>query len=374
MDFKPLTDYLDLLRFKGIPSCDLEVRRDHEIVYRHFSGESHPGTAMQGNETYWLFSASKLITMTAAMQLIERGLICLSDPVSKYLPAYARLTVRDAKSVRPAHTTMTIEHLMSMQSGLNYDLQSPGILECLKRYGDNATTRQLAEAFVDNPLDFEPGTHFQYSLSHDVIGAVIEVASGMSFGEYIRTNITDPLDIDTLTFHPTSAQLNRLAACYRWNERETPFPVDNHAPNYRLSAIHESGGAGLLGDVASYSRFADALANGGVGENGARILLQESIDQMRTDRLAGASRRDFDSLYRAGYSYALGVRTMVDNRYSRSPIGEFGWDGAAGAYVLIDPKNHISAFYAQHVRGCPRCYAEFHPAIRDMIYSSLSLC
>lgn len=371
MNFEKLTAYLDEMPGRGVPGCDMQVWINHQPVYRHLSGEARPGEPLTGNETYWFYSASKVVCMTAAMQLVDRGLIDLDDPVSKYLPAYANLTVKDEGSVRPAKNVLTIRHLMSMQGGLNYDLNSPAIRACLKRCGSKATTRQLVDALAEQPLDFEPGTHFQYSLCHDVVAGVIEVASGMTYGEYLQKNIFDPLGVTCLKFHPTHEDFDRMAARYLWDGQELLHRQDNRPMPYALSESHESGGAGLMGDAASYMLVADALANDGVGKNGVRILSREAIDTMRTPQLTGVSAADFDALGRTGYTYALGVRTLVDGTASKSPVGEFGWDSAAAAYVMIDPDNHIAAFYSQHVLGCGRAYVEFHPAMRDLIYEAL---
>ena len=373
MNFEALTKYLDSLKDRGVPGCDLEVWVNHEPVYRHFTGESHPGKPMDGTETYWLYSATKVFTMTAAMQLVEKGVLKLSDPVSKYLPAYAKLTVKDGDTVRPAKTVMTLENLMAMQSGLDYDLQSPAILACVEKYGAKVTTVQLAEAFAENPLNFDPGTHFLYSLSHDVVGAIIEVASGMPFGEYVRKNIIEPLGMKTMTFHPTEEHFARMAARYHWDEDLNPIPEPNAKNPYDLAELYESGGAGLVGDVSSYILLADALANGGVGRNGARILSQESIDNMRTNRALGVRGEDFDTLCnKFGYGYGLGVRTLIHKETSRSPLGEFGWDGAAGAWTMADPDNHIAAYFGMHVLNCGLAYEKYHPTIRDLIYEGLN--
>ena len=167
----------------------------------------------------------------------------------------------------------------------------------------------------------------------------------------------------------TKYSVDRLAARYSWNsgngvieqERFT-LPYGFGCPNY------ESGGAGLLGDVESYVPLAVALANNGIGKTGAQILKPSSINLMRTNQLVDAARGDFT---RPGYSYALGVRTMVDPSISRSSFGEFGWDGAAGAYVMIDPAKKVSAFFAMHVLGCEPAYTVYHPAIRDRIFEGI---
>ena len=372
MNFDSLTRYLDALPEKGVPGCGLTVWIGHQPVYRHFVGEGRPGQPIDGTETYWLYSATKVFTMTAAMICVEKGLFSLNDPVYRFLPEYANLTVRDGEEIRPARTVLTIEHLMSMQGGLDYELGSPAIRACLKEHGKETATRQVAAALATQPLNFDPGTHMRYSLCHDVMGAVIEAASGMPFGEFMRENIIAPLGMNTMTFHPTPEQYARMGACYQWDAKERPQSRNPMVNPYRLtSEAYESGGAGLLGDLDSYILLTDALANDGMGANGARILTRASIDEMRRDRMVGASREDFDTLNKVGYSYGLGVRTLVDDRLSRSPIGEFGWDGAAGAWTMVDVERHIAAFYVQHVHACGRAFDEFHPAIRNLIYEGI---
>ena len=129
MDFSRLTEYLDYLHKLNVPGCDLAVYRDHELIYRHQAGcrDLDRTEPMQGDEVFFLYSATKVFTTCAAMQLIEQGKMNLDDPVSTYLPAYAHLTVKDGDSVRPAKTVMTVRHLMSMQSGLNYNTEIPAI-------------------------------------------------------------------------------------------------------------------------------------------------------------------------------------------------------------------------------------------------------
>ena len=119
MNFSKLTDYLNDLPQEGVPGCEMIVWRDHKEIYRHTAGEA------KGGETYWLYSATKVLTMTVTMQLIEQGKLRLSDPVAKYLPAYARLTVQDGDTIRPAKIVLTLEHLMAMQGGLDYDITAP---------------------------------------------------------------------------------------------------------------------------------------------------------------------------------------------------------------------------------------------------------
>lgn len=370
MNFEPLTAYLDTLDTVGVPGCDLAVCRDHEIIYRHSAGvrDAAGKEPMRGEETYNLFSCTKVFTTCAAMQLIERGLMSLDDPVSAYLPAYAHMTVRDGDAVRPAKRVMTIRHLMSMQSGLDYDLESPAIREAMARTNGLATTRELVDAKAADPLCFEPGTDFLYSLSHDVLAAVIEVVSGQRFSDYLRANIFEPLELGTVGFRLKEEDIPRMAAEYVFDdEKKLPVACDNKANNYRFTPNYESGGAGLISDVKDYITFVDALACGGAG-----ILSPETMQLWNANQLCPNGRRSFDGWKRLGYSYALGVRTRVDLSVGGSgAIGEFGWDGAAGAWAMIDPHNHLSAFFAMHVRNFGYCYDVIHPRIRTLIYDGV---
>lgn len=372
-----LADYLSSLEKYGIPGCDCAIYHNHKPVFRYITGyaDSARTKPLTANNTYWLFSASKLFTCTAVMQLVERRSICLDDPVSYYLPEYKNLTVKDGSAVKRAKNTMTIKHLLSMQSGLNYNLNATSILKVLKDTAGQATTRQVIKALADESLDFEPGTHFQYSLSHDVLGAVIEEISGQQFGTYLDKHVFKPLGMKNTGFELTPSRKVNMADQFEYHMdtmTSVPMSLENC---YVLSKKYESGGAGLISTVDDYILYLDAMCNGGTSYDGYSLLSTESIDYMRTDQLHDVSKKNFDSLGKIGYSYGLGVRTLVDKEKSgaRSPLGEFGWDGAAGAYALIDIDNHLAIFYAQHVRGCNYAYEEVHPQIRDLAYEMLEI-
>ena len=375
MDFTKLEAYVDSLPEKQVPGCDLMVYQDHRCLFHHGAGyrDEQNTQPIRGDETYCLYSATKVFTTCAAMQLIEQEKLKLDQPVSDFLPAYAHLTVKDGEGVRPAKNRMTVRHLMSMQSGLNYDLDTPAVRQALKETNGRATTRQIADAKARDPLAFEPGEDFLYSLSHDVLGAVIEEASGQKFSDYLREHIFEPLGLESPTFRLTEEQKQRQCAQYIYHPEEKRLeaclPDANHL---RVSTGLESGGAGLICTVQDYTLFADALACGGESKGGARILSPEMIQLWSANQLGPRSRRSFDGWTRLGYSYALGVRTRVDlNKGGLGSIGEFGWDGAAGAWTMIDPHRHLSAFYAMHVRNFVYSYDVIHPTLRNLIYEAL---
>lgn len=377
MNQQILIDFLNSLENSGIPGCDCVVYHNHRPVFRHTTGYSDTASKkpLTASNTYYLYSATKLLTCTAVMQLVERGLIGLDTPVSDYLPEYGGMKVKDGSGVRPAKTAVTIRHLMSMQSGLNYNLDAPSILKILEASEHEATTRQVIAALANEPLDFEPGTRFQYSLSHDVLGAVIEVVSGKSLGKYFEEHITGPLGMKNTGFELTPDRKANLSGQFEYHgDTKTSTPVPNKN-RYVLSKNYESGGAGLISTVDDYILFLDALCNEGTASSGYRLLSMESINLMRQDQLEGQSRKDFDAWCRYGYSYGLGVRTLVEREKSgvRSPLGEFGWDGAAGAYALVDTQNRLAVFYAQHVLNCGFAYEVIHPTIRDLTYEMMGL-
>ncbi len=375
MEFKELTAYLDSIPALGVPGCDMAIYRDHQPIYRHSAGfrDADKKQPVRPDDTYWLFSCSKLFTTCAAMQLIEQGKMNLDDPVSDYLPAYGNVRVKDGDTTRPPRRPMTIRHLMSMQSGLNYDLSAPSIAQAIQQYGTAATTRQIVDALAREPLEFDPGENFLYSLSHDVLAAVIEVVSGKRFSEYLRDNIWQPLGLSSMSFKLTEDLRARQAVQVMHHPDDTFTPMDCNDNWFHLAPEYESGGAGLIGDVHDLITFLDALSCGGESADGKSILAPEMIQLWSANQLGPQSRASFDSWNRRGYSYGLGVRTRItaEPLGGRGQLGEFGWDGAACAWAMIDPVNRLSAFFAMHVRSFGYAYDVIHPTIRDLIYQEV---
>ena len=386
MEFWELTALLDQMDVFDIPACDCIVTRHGATVYRHGAGvrDVDTGEPLRGNDLYRLYSASKVSTCTAIMLLMERGRLSLEDPVSRYLPAFARMQVREADgTVRPAAGPITIRHLLTMTAGLTYDLKTEPILKTVEETGGRAPTLAVMDAIAASPLIFDPGAHFNYSLCHDVLGGVIEVVSGMRFGEFLARELFEPLGMTDTTFHPTGEQLSRMAGLYtNYDHRTRRYESCQKDNLYVLGSEYESGGAGLVSTIEDYVKLGTMMALGGVTPEGKRILKRETLDLMRQDALTGDAWNDFQNMGKRGYSYGLGVRTRIDaarmnepapeNQYKRldpiqSPVGEYGWDGAAGAFLLIDPVNEVCLWYLQHEFGAPW----HHYAIRDAAYRGL---
>jgi CubicO group peptidase (beta-lactamase class C family) len=390
MNFDRLTAYLDTLSDAyGIPACDCAITQGHKTLYRHLCGKSSGETDQfaQTSDLYRLFSASKLITMIAVLQLKEKGQLSLLDNASAYLPEYQMMQVADdfvfnripvrwpaMDAARHwAHRGIRILDLMTMTAGMSYDLQAEPIAALRREKWSQATTREVVAAMAAVPLLYEPATHWAYSLAHDVLGAVVEVASGQSFGDYLDQHIFAPLGIEKLYFHLDDALRARVSPLYMMRRGSDVVEADDGqlSDSFQVTRQYESGGAGLIGTVDSYSAVMEALACGGVGRSGERILSEKSVAMFTVPYTHGALQEDFAATGKKGYSYGLGVRVLTDATAARSPIGEFGWDGAAGAYALVDTQNQVSLFYAQHVMGCVKAFYEIHPMLRDLLYEAL---
>lgn len=374
MDFDKITEYLESLTKKGIPSVDCIVMKNHEVLYRHMCGtiDADRKVSVDKDTAYLMFSMTKVQTMTAFMQLVEQGKISLEDEVGDYLPAYKNLFVKEENEVKKASKPLKIKYLLSMQSGLDYDLNRPGILRVLKEKGDKATTREIVDAFIETPLNFEPGEHFCYSLSHDVAAAIIEVVSGMKFGDYLKKNIWEPLGIKNTYFaNPMNDDVKNLAKQFIVKEDGSIAPMEQSCV-YQFSKAYESGGAGLISCTYDYSLLADAIASGGVGITGNRILKPETIEIIKQNLLCEDSINDLvNSMGRKGYGYGCGMSVLMDPKMIgvKAPAGIFGWDGAAGACITMDTASGISFVYVQHVRSCGMAYDTIHPMLKDLIFS-----
>jgi CubicO group peptidase (beta-lactamase class C family) len=387
MGFTKLENYLDTLeKAYGVHGLDFKLMKEHKTVYRHMAGCSDYALSVpvSENDLYEVYSCTKIITMTAVMQLIEQGKIGLFDELEKYLPEFSKMWIASdfrlgkwpfkwptlASPLVPAKNKILIHDLMSMTAGLSYDVASEVIQEKKRETGNRVGTREMIRALARMPLICEPGTRYSYALGHDVLAAVVEVVSGIPYSQYLKKNIFDPLAMTDMYFHIPESQKYRVSAQYM-QDMQTGVIAPHSGNLFCLSEAYESGGAGLACTVDAYSKVLDTLANGGVGTSGERILQPESILIMSRNWLTDQQLEDFEKSGKVGYGYGLGVRTLIDASASKSPLGEFGWDGAAGAYALVDPINHISIFYAHEILGMITAYSEIHPTIRDLVYEAL---
>ncbi len=380
MNFEPLKSFMDeYLPMLGVPGTDISIYKDHEELFRYQSGYENLArrTPVRPDALYHLYSCTKVATCVAATQLIERGEMLSTDPVYAYIPEYRDITVRSVDKngneiIRPAEKVLTIEHLLTMTGGFDYDLNRPALQAAIKETGGRASTVEIARAMAKDPLCFEPGTKFQYSLCLDVVGALVEIVSDMPFGEYLQKNIFEPLGMKDTFFNIPEEKKHRLATQYTLDRsigRPVEVPIDENC--FRFGSEYESGGAGLVSSVDDYVLLADALANYGEGKTGSRILSRSGVELMRANHLSPEVFKTFDIPQCKGYGYGYGVRSNIDpvSSGNLSPVGEFGWDGMRGSYLSADPENRIAIFYAEHLGGL---HPVILPRLRNVVYSCLT--
>ncbi len=392
MNFDKLKKTLDILVDEyHTPGVDCIVCENHKEIFRYFAGmrDIENKVSMNGEEQYIIYSMTKMLTCTCALQLVEQGKLGLDDELSKYLPEFEKMKVsretldtqradkisrgesagdyEETKDDGYAQNPITIRHLFTMSAGFDYNLNSDPIKEALEK--GKKTTRELVGAMSETVLGFEPGTRFRYSLCHDVLGAVVEVVSGMSLGEYMRENLLKPLGMKNTYFGvpKDEERLSSFAKRYMI-EADGSVSLQKLECMFNLSDEYESGGAGLVSCTEDYALFLDALACGGVGKNGNRILSESTVKLMGTNHLEGQALEDFQNM-RPGYGYGLGVRYHLfpEISGSDSPIGEFGWDGAAGAFSMIDLEKKISLTYFQEAFGWKK-------SIQNLLRNALYKC
>jgi len=356
--------YLErLVKEKKIPYMDILVQREHEPILRHFISLNGQAT---GKERLFLYSATKPMTVACALSLIEEGRLSLDDEVSKYLPAYANTFLEGGA---PTKNKMTVRHLFTMSGGLSYNVNTPAVQKLLKETDGKADTVSLVQAFVKEPLLFEPGERFEYSLCHDVLAAVVEVVAKKRFSEVMQERVFSPLGMSNTGFHTQNdAPMER-----QYLADKSGKIVEMECENFLvLSETYDSGGAGAIGCVEDYAKFADAMACGGVGANGARILKEETVALMRSNTQGSAGvESTFTCVQGELYGYGLGVRTRKYATDWGLPVGEFGWDGAAGMYLLADPEHKISVVVGMHVRGWPYVINGEHLRLTQCAYEDM---
>ena len=363
MNFNKLSDYINAIENEGAPFFGIKVLYKGDVVFDRIFGSREDGSNADYDDLFFMYSCTKVITAVAAMQLVERGLLDLEAPVFKYIPEFKNMVV--GRERIPAKNTLTIRHLMSMTSGYGYHFGEEYLKDCEK---NKLKTLDVIKRMAEKNLNFEPGTKFEYGFGLDIIGAVIEVVSGMTYGEYVKKNIFNPLGMDNCYFKADCSIKERILPQYRYNEQTGKFDAEEKRNPFILTENFEAGGAGLIGNINDYVKFIKVLASNGKSDDGFQLIKPETIDLMREDNL-NEKVKDF---WKPGYSYGLGVRTLIDAESSKSPIGEFGWDSAACAYCLADTKNNLGVVIGCHTLGWGNGY-QHHIAIRDLVYECLDI-
>ncbi len=364
-----------------IAGCSARIMRNDEVLFEGSFGyaDIESKLKMSADTIFPIASMSKVITVAGIMQLYEQGLFKLWDPVSQYLPGFKNPKIAKEKpdgsyEIVDAKGEVTMRQLFTMTSGVPYgwaDTAAGRIrIEKEKEWMSNPLSFPGTVGYVNLvgqlPLAFEPGERWMYGFSIDVLGAVIEVLTGKSLGEYLKENVFDPLGMTDTGFFVPADKLNRIATLYNINEGMKPS--DRGAPTSKPE--FESGGGGMFSTVRDYSRFAQMLLHGGTLD-GVRILGRKTIDLISTDHLTPEQRRSDNWDTQRGYGYGLGVRVMTNPELAgiNGSVGEWGWDGAFGNWFCVDPKENLTCVYLTTNR--PGEHYRFIPKLMASMYASL---
>lgn len=327
------------------PGFVIAVARHGKVAYFDSVGFADIAGAvpMRSNTVFRIFSMTKPITTVAILQLMERGKLRLSDPVAKYIPAFARMRVQTGGSGASATFTdpvrpITIEDLLTHTSGLSYSHTLLGRSPTLEYFADSA--------FIV-PLLFQPGAAFTYSIAHDVLGRVVEVASGKSLDRYFEEEILVPLGMRETSFHVLPSMAGRVAIDYtRRADGKLSAPADLLGKRYLPESKLFMGGAGLLSTVPDYLRFTQMLLNHGELD-GHRVLKPETVALMMQNHIPLAYAPAVSAVVKGyvvgqyGFGYGGAVRLDSGGTAPESPT-TFRWAGAHSTYFWVDPKADLA--------------------------------
>lgn len=366
------------------PGAILLLQQHGRPVYYENFGVRDVATemSMSADTIFRLYSMSKPITSVMAMMLVEEGKLALSDPVSKYVPAFAAMKVgvekkaEDGKvslELEPLNCPVTIEDLMRHTAGLPYGYYGGGLVN--KLYADaglfdnrNSTNADLVAKITALPLAEQPGTIWDYGHSTDVLGRIIEVISGKSLFQFEKERLLDPLGMKDTAFY--------VADPAKWPRIAEPMPEDRaispitQVRDPRKPLKWESGGGGLVGTVGDYARFSQMLLNGGTLD-GRRYLKPETLALMASDHVGPETHIERDKNYypgeSSGYGIGFAVRTSVPPGTSW-PLGEYRWDGVGGTFFFIDPEDDLFGIFMVQT---PSQRGRVQLALKTLIYQAM---
>jgi CubicO group peptidase (beta-lactamase class C family) len=365
------------------PGAVAVVARKGKIAYFEAVGQRDPvaGAPMTKDAIFRLYSMTKPFTSVAAMMLVEEGRLVLSDPVSKYLPQLANLQVsvprfdpdtgKAVYALVPAERQMTIQDLLRHTSGLVYGgfTNHAQVKELYAKVGvdwRDVTPAEQIERLAKVPLAHQPGTAWEYSLSTDVLGRVVEVVSGTTLSRFLGERVFTPLKMSDTAFVVSKEKAARLAQPYE-TDKATGKAIE--LLDVTVTPKNDAGGAGSAGTAADYARFCQMLLNGGQLE-GVRLLSRATVSHMASDHLGNM--KIAGNLDR-GYGFGLGF--SVRKETGLNPVvgsaGEYRWGGAAGTAFWIDPKEQmVVVFMTQNQPGAPRRYDR--ELFQQLVYQAIA--
>jgi CubicO group peptidase (beta-lactamase class C family) len=379
------------VRSGAIPGAVVLIVRNGKVAYFKTFGERDraANAPMQPDSIFRIASMTKPVTTVAALMLVEEGRLQLADPVSRYLPELRQLQVgverTDAAggerilALEPARREMTIQDLMRHTSGMTYGPFGDSLVQRAYRAANTMDDQQTNAGMIGKlsklPLAYQPGTMFEYGMSTDVLGRIVEVISGQDLNQFIAQRIAKPLRLSNTGFLLDAAQTARLAEPQR-DKNASPIILGY---NPARPPKWFSGGGGLLSTAEDYARFSQMLLNGGELD-GVRILSRKMVELMTSNHLPpdvgyGAFTLELGltaPLPQLGQGYGLGVGVRKEQGRSPVPgsIGDYFWGGATGPYFWIDPKEQLIAIMMMQEPNIQR-RTYYRSVMRNLVYQAL---
>lgn len=372
-----------------LPGAVVLIGRKGQIAYERAFGlqDSDKRTAMQPDAIFRIASMSKPITSLAILMLNEEGRLSIADPVEKYLPEFKGLQVAvigkgsDGKpsiTLEPQRQLMTVQDLMRHTSGLTYGAASSDhpvkkayVEAKISDMGDTNAT--LVSKLSRQPLVFQPGTTWEYSVSTDVLGRIVEVVSGQTLDRFVEERITRPLKMPDTGFVTPAAQGHRAARPHA----EGPKKVVPNVPHPTADLAYKSGGGGMVSTARDYARFGQFLLNGGELD-GVRLVSRKTIDLMVSNHLPpgtpiGPDMARFEALAPSaamgqGFSLAFAVRTDAGRNPLPGSVGDYFWGGAYGTFFWADPKEEMFVILMMQ---SPEARLPYRYLLRQLVYQAL---
>ncbi|MDQ2650112.1 MAG: beta-lactamase family protein [Actinomycetota bacterium] len=348
-----------------LPGVQTLVSRRGQLAHRDVYGfaDVEHQQPVAPDTIYRIYSMTKPITSVALMMLFEEGAFLLENPVSRWLPEFADLQVwtggtADAPETVPLEKPLTVHHVLTHTAGFTYGFQYAHPVDELYRRADlgnfNSPDYDLAEAMrrlAAQPLQFEPGTRWNYSMSTDVCGALVEKMSGLPLDEFVRTRILEPLGMRDTGFHAPEADLDRCCPLYVFAPGKGMNKLGSARSMTQPPAML-NGGGGLVSTADDYLRFCHFLLGGGQLD-GVRLLSPRTLAYMTMNHLPGGQtlnemgQTTFAEVAMEGTGFGLGFSVLVDaaaNQSLGSP-GTFAWGGAASTAFWVDPAEELAVVF-----------------------------
>jgi CubicO group peptidase (beta-lactamase class C family) len=368
-----------------IPGAVIMVARRGRLAYVEAVGfrDKAAGAPMTQDAIFRIASMTKPMVSVAAMMLYEEGRLLMADPVSKYLPALAKLPVGIEKAdpvtgktvfyTVPAEREMTVQDLLRHTSGLPYGARGTSRIHALYPASSSTAAREMtATEFIDRlgktVLLHQPGSNWEYGFSSDVLGRVVEVVSGKTLGQFLEERLFRPLRMPDTGFVVPSDKHARLAAGFA-TDPDTGKPVT--LPDAKTAPKFECGGGCAVSTAGDYIRFAQMLANRG-RLDGVRLLGRKTVEYMTSDHLGSAIGPGTDYIPGAGYGFGLGfaVRRAAGVADLNGSAGDFNWGGAYGTYFWVDPKEDLVVVSMTQAPGPIRVY--YRHMIKSLVLQAIA--